>query len=335
MKKIYSLVLTLAFATLVHGIPLLIHETSTYTYIKEVINDAPIAVDDSKTVPKHQNATGNVMINDSDPDGDILIVTEFEIDATVYSAGTVATLPGIGSVKIDVDGKYKFDFIKNYKGPVPPVSYTISDGNGGTDIATVNINIAQANSTPVAVNDSNTIDEDNIATGNVLLNDTDPDGDNLIITHFVINSIKTPAGSTAMMPGVGDLTIKTDGSYTFTPVLNYNGAVPVAIYSLTDGTDTVSALLKITINPVNDVPVAVNDTKSTPKNVTATGNVLTNDSDVDGDVLTVTDFVIGATSYPAGTIAALAGVGTVQIDADGTFSFIPATDYKGAVPVVT
>ena len=58
----------------------------------------------------------------------------------------------------------------------------------------------------------------------------------------------------------GDLTINADGSFTFTPATNFNGPVPQVTYTISDGSLTDTATLDITINPVNDAPVANNDT---------------------------------------------------------------------------
>jgi len=74
------------------------------------------------------------------------------------------------------------------------------------------------------------------------------------------------SGSTATLAGVGTLVINADGSYTFAPAANYDGAVPVATYTVTDGTLTSTATLSVSITPVNDAPVAADDLASTPIN---------------------------------------------------------------------
>ena len=118
----------------------------------------------------------------------------------------------------------------------------------------------------------------------------------------------------------GDLTINADGSFTFTPATNFNGPVPQVTYTISDGALTDTATLDITINPVNDAPVAVNDTASGNEDTVVSGDVEANDTDVDGDTLTVTQFVVGASTV---TVDPITGgsisltEGDLTINADG------------------
>ncbi|WP_178123451.1 cadherin-like domain-containing protein, partial [Pseudomonas sp. JG-B] len=145
------------------------------------------------------------------------------------------------------------------------------------------------------------------------------------------------AGETATINGVGSLVINSDGSFTFTPALDYTGAVPSATYTLSDGSLTDTAELSFSIvNPENDAPIAADDgpiavTEDTPVN----GNVLTNDTDTDGDALTVTQFVVNGTTYQAGDTATITNVGTLVINANGSYTFTPAQNYNGPVPSAT
>src|SRR5205085_2274644 len=111
----------------------------------------------------------------------------------------------------------------------------------------------------------------------VLGNDTDADGDTLTVT-------------TNTTPSHGTVTVNANGSLTYTPATNYHGADSFQ-YTITDASLTSTATVNITVNPVNDTPVAIDAAYSTaqdtPMNI-ATPGVLTNDTDVDGDVLTVT-----------------------------------------------
>jgi uncharacterized repeat protein (TIGR01451 family) len=144
-----------------------------------------------------------------------------------------------------------------------------------------------------------------------------------------------PANSTVDIPGQGSLTLNADGSYTFTPAPNFNGPGPEVTYTITDGQATDSATLSINVTPVNDAPVANPDSATTPEDTPVAGNVLPNDSDVDGGTLTVTGFTIeGQTqTYQAGDTATIAGVGTLVINTDGSYTFTPAANWNGTVPV--
>ncbi|MBM0491436.1 retention module-containing protein [Aeromonas jandaei] len=99
-----------------------------------------------------------------------------------------------------------------------------------------------------------TTQEDSPISGNLLDNSTNPDGPataTIVSYDWGIN-IGVPAGVAATITGVGTLLINADGSYTFTPATNYDGAVPAVTYQVTDGQDTVSSTLVITITPVDE-----------------------------------------------------------------------------------
>ncbi|WP_137823738.1 retention module-containing protein, partial [Pseudomonas sp. D(2018)] len=299
------------------------------------VNDAPVAANDGPTaVTEDTPATGNVLTNDSDSDGDTLTVTQFTVGGTTYTAGQTANLTGVGTLVINANGSYTFTPAPNYSGPVPTATYTVSDGTT-TDTAELNFaDVTSVDDASALVADSNTVTEDNPATGNVLGNDSDVDN-TLTVASFSVAGItgSFTAGSSAVIAGVGTLTIAANGNYTFTPDANWNGDVPQVTYTTNTGS---SSTLNISVTPMNDAPEAGNDgpvpvSEDTP----TTGNVLTNDSDVEGDTLTVTQFTVGGTTYTAGQAANLTGVGTLVINTNGSFTFTPAPNYNGPVPTAT
>ncbi|MFN5418900.1 MAG: Ig-like domain-containing protein, partial [Sphingomonadales bacterium] len=304
------------------------------------VNFPPDAVNDAVSVAEDVALTGNLLANDTDPNGDPLTVVSFVINGYTYFPGTTATIPNVGTIIINANGTYTFTPLPNYNGTVPPITYTISDGQGGTDTANLSITVTPSNDAPVANNDAVTTPEDTPATGNVLTNDTDIDGNPLTVTQFTIAGISGTftAGQTATIPGVGTLVINSNGAYTFTPAPNYNGAVPAATYTVSDGQGgTATATLSITVTAVNDAPVANNDVASTLEDTPVSGNVLTNDTDIDGNPLTVTQFTIAGISgtFTAGQTATIPGAGTLVINSNGTYTFTPAPNYNGAVPAAT
>ncbi|WP_280347124.1 Ig-like domain-containing protein, partial [Pseudomonas sp. BN414] len=170
--------------------------------------------------------------------------------------------------------------------------------------------------------------------GNVLDNDSDVDN-TLTVASFTVSGVTGTfsAGSSAVIAGVGTLTIAADGNYTFTPAQNWNGAVPQVTYTTNTGSNST---LDITVTPENDAPVASDDGPvPVIEDIPTTGNVLTNDSDVENDTLTVTQFEVGGSTYLAGQTATLAGVGTLVINSNGSFTFTPAPNYNGPVPTAT
>ena len=304
-------------------------ETSTLSILLTPVDDPSVLVADTKTVAEDTAATGNVLTNDSDVDNTLTVAT-FKVsgDATVYTFGQSATITGKGSVTIAANGDYSFTPVANWNGTVPQVTYTVSTGS----TSTLDITVTPVNDASVMVADSKTVSEDTAATGNVLTNDSDVDN-TLTVTTFQISgdAMAYTAGATATITGVGTLTIAANGAYTFTPVANWNGAVPEVTYTANSGeTSTLSILL----TPVDDPSVLVADTDTVVRDTTATGNVLANDSDVDY-ALTVSSFTINSTVYAAGASATIAGKGTLTIAENGDYSFVPAAGWSGSVPEVT
>jgi hypothetical protein len=139
---------------------------------------------------------------------------------------------------------------------------------------------AEPNTPPTAADDSATTDEDTSVTVEVLLNDIDADGDALTVS--------------AVTQGAGGAVTTDGGTVTYTPDPNFNG-VDSFTYTISDGkggTDT--ANVTVTVNPVNDAPVANDDTAQTETDTAVAIDVLANDSDVDGDTITVLSVTQGA-----------------------------------------
>ena len=273
-------------------------DTATVNLTVNPQNDNPVAVNDSDSTNEDVALTINasdLLSNDSDIDGDTLTIQSI-------------TQPSNGVVVDNGDGTFTYTPNANYNGP-DSFTYTVSDGNGGTDTATVNLTVDPVNDNPVAINDSDSTNEDvalTINASDLLSNDSDIDGDTL-----TIQSITQPSNGVVVDNG--------DGTFTYTPNANYNGSDSFT-YTVSDGnggTDT--ATVNLTVNPQNDNPVAVNDSDSTNEDVALTINasdLLSNDSDIDGDTLTIQSI-----TQPSN--------GSVVDNGDGTFTYTPNANYNG------
>ncbi|MCP4526336.1 MAG: tandem-95 repeat protein, partial [Aestuariibacter sp.] len=151
-------------------------------------------------------------------------------------------------------------------------TYTAADGNGGTDVATVNVTVTCVNDAPVAADDTETTNEDTIVTVDVLANDSDVDGDSLSV-----DSVTQPTNGTV---------INNTTDVTYTPDADYCGSDSFS-YVVSDGVLTDTATVDVTVTCVNDAPVTTDDTETTNEDTIVTVDVLANDSDVDGDSLSV------------------------------------------------
>ncbi len=264
-------------------------DTAVVTVTVNAVNDAPDAVNDTATTNEDHAVDINVLANDTDVEGNALTVT-----------GTTA--PSNGIVAINANGTIKYTPNANWHG-TDTFTYTISDGNGAADTATVTVRVNSVNDTPDAVNDSATTNEDTAVNVNVLANDTDADGNTLTVT-----SVTAPAHGTAV--------INPDKTVKYTPNANWNGT-DTFTYTISDGhrgTDT--ATVTVTVSPVQDVPDAVNDSASTGEDTSVKISVLSNDIDVDGDALSIVN-----ASNPAH--------GRTTVNHDGTITYKPDWNWHG------
>ncbi|MCL1060503.1 retention module-containing protein, partial [Shewanella gelidimarina] len=237
--------------------------TETRDIDLSVDNIPSILANDSNSIAEDGIASGNVLDNDSDGD-DALTVVSFTVDGQTVTPGSTVELDG-GSLVINEDGSYTFTPNENWNGSVPVITYTTNTGS----TATLTIEVTPVDDASVLANDSQTIDEDSVATGNVLDNDGDVDSD-LTVVSFEVDGQSVTAGSTVELEG-GSLVINADGSYTFTPNDNWNGSVPVITYTTNTGS---TATLTIEVTPVDDASVLANDSQTIDEESVATGNVL-------------------------------------------------------------
>uniref|UniRef100_UPI001CBD3625 beta strand repeat-containing protein n=1 Tax=Pseudomonas sp. GL-B-19 TaxID=2832393 RepID=UPI001CBD3625 len=304
--------------------------TSTLNISVTPVNDPSVLTADTNTVDEDHAATGNVLTNDHDVDN-LLSVSSFSVNGVngSFTAGQTATITGVGTLIIASNGDYTFTPVENYNGTVPTVTYTTNTGS----TSTLNISVTPVNDPSVLTADTNTVDEDHAATGNVLTNDHDVD--NLLsVSSFSMNGVdgSFTAGQTATMTGVGTLIIASNGAYTFTPAENWNGTVPTVTYTTNTGS---TSTLNISVTPVNDPSVLTADSNTVLEDNIATGNVLTNDRDVD-NALSVAKFTVGGTEYTAGAApVTIANVGTLTLGANGAYTFTPVENWNGTVPTVT
>ncbi|PKQ62751.1 hypothetical protein BZG02_11115 [Labilibaculum filiforme] len=273
--------------------------TATVSVVVDPLDYEPIANDDFDTINEDETSSGDLLSNDEDLINPPVVVIS-------------NTNPANGTVVVNADGTYIYTPNPDFNG-IDTFTYTIEDADGDQDTATVSITVNPVNDTPIAVNDTNTVDEDTPVSANVLDNDT-----NLGDGPVTVVSNTDPANGTVV--------VNADGTYTYTPDEGFFGTDTFE-YTLEDADGEQStATITITVNSVNDVPLGVDDVNSTDENTVVTGNVLTNDSDVDGDLLTVVE-INGETAL-VGTNIQLSGGGILRLNADGTYEFDPNGMYE-------
>ena len=224
--------------------------------------------------------------NDVDVDGDALSIISVQNAVN----GTVAL----------VDGKVVFTPAANFNGN-GSFSYTVNDGKGGSDTASVTVGVKPVNDVPTAANQTLVINEDTPVSGKIVA--TDADNDTLSYTLLTAASHGSLALNTAT------------GAYTYTPAANYNGADSFTV-RVSDGKGgLVDSVVTLGITPVNDAPIATTQVLSTNEDTPVTGKVIA--QDVDGDTLSYQ--LIGDASH--GTLVINPGT--------GSFTYTPAANYNG------
>jgi hypothetical protein len=269
-------------------------EAATVTITVTPANDPPVAVNDVYSIPENTMlvVVPGVLGNDTDPDNDSL---------TAVLVSPAAN----GIVTLNANGSFSYSPNLNFIG-ADGFTYKATDGLSESGVATVSITVTAV---PVAVNDVySTLEDTMLVVGapGVLGNDSDVDGPSL--SAILVSP-----------PANGIVTLNADGSFSYSPNLNFVGADGFT-YKATDGlSESGVATVSITVTAVNDAPVAVNDVYSTPEDtmlVVGAPGVLGNDSDADGPSLSAI-----LVSPPAN--------GTVTLNADGSFTYTPNPAFNG------
>lgn len=264
-------------------------------------NTAPVAAADAADVAAGGSVTIDVAANDSDPDlGDLVVAASVQI----------STGPANGTATVNPDGTVQYTPNGGFLG-TDSFSYSVRDGFGLlSNVALVSINVLDggANTPPVAADDAIATAEDTPVTLNLTANDTDPEG-NLLAGGITFTS----------SPVNGTLRLGTGGNVTYTPAANFNG-VNSFTYTVRDSLGLLSnqATVTVTVNAVNDAPLAAADSAVTNEDTPVSFSVTGNDTDVDGVV--AANSVQIATQPVNGQAAALP---------DGSVTFTPNLNFFG------
>ncbi len=182
------------------------------------------------------------------------------------------------------------------------------DDTNNADVITVAVSQPPTITVP---SDAYATDEDTTKTITFTVGDPDTQLDQLTLTYTISN---TTLISNVVLGGS-----KAERTVTLTPATDLNGHSLVTV-TVSDGVLSDSDVFTLTVNPVNDPPVALNDVYTTAEDttltVTATHGLLENDDDIDGDRLTT-------------TLENNVSSGTLALDADGSFVYTPTANFSG------
>ncbi|WP_299085449.1 tandem-95 repeat protein [uncultured Ruegeria sp.] len=304
-------------------------ESGTFALDITPVNDAPAAADDfviQSPAPVTEDVvtsidTAALLANDSDVDGDVPTVTA--VDAT-SAHGAALTLNTDGTISYDPAGAVAAQTLAEGQTLIDTFTYTTNDGNGGEDTATVYVLVRGTNDAPVVVDDvaqtATPVTEDAIAlidAAMLLANDSDVEGDALVMTSV---SDMSAHGATLTLNANGTISYDPTGADAVQALANGQALTDTFTYTVEDGKGGEStATVSIVVFGTNDAPVAADDVAQSSTPITEDGatlidtaTLLANDSDVEGDALTVT-----AVSALSAHDAAL------TLNTDGTISYDP------------
>ncbi|RIX82857.1 tandem-95 repeat protein [Acidovorax cavernicola] len=280
--------------------------TSTVTVTVDPVNDAPTVPNYTKTTNEDTPVSGQV--TGSDVDGDTL----------TYTKGSD---PAHGTVTVNPDGTYTYTPGANFNG-TDSFTVTVSDGKGGTTTSTVMVTIDPVNDAPVFVDGGGTpVDaatgyvfgyDENRPAGTVLGTVRATDVDSATVTYSILSG--NDNGYFAIDPATGAISLTAAGAAAFVNDYEAGANAHALVVGANDGTVTTSIPVTLNEQNINDAPTAPNDTKTTNEDTPVSGQIV--GSDVDGDTLTYTKG-----SDPAH--------GTVTVNPDGTYTYVPATNFNG------
>ncbi|MBX7050473.1 MAG: tandem-95 repeat protein [Flavobacteriales bacterium] len=253
------------------------------------VNDAPVAQNDNYSALEDVVLNANVSMNDTDIDD---VTLNYTLISDVSN----------GTLNLALNGSFSYLADQNFNGN-DSFTYQVCDNGDLCSTAVVNIVVDSFNDLPVAGDDVFNLEEDQIFTGVLWENDVDPE--NTTLTYSV--SIDAEHGN---------IELNSDGSFTYTPDMDFFGQDNIVI-SVCDALDgCVTSDMRVLISPVNDLPEAIGEAWTLDEDDVLNANVSGNDTDVESLLLEYN--VVASVSH-----------GILSFGQDGAFTYSPDGDYYG------
>ena len=258
--------------------------TVTMSLTIPAVNDAPVCADDASIGDKNQQQVGTIACSDVD-------------DASLTISKVSG--PSHGSASVATDGDWTYTPVTNFSGS-DAFTFRANDGSANSNAATMQLTISATNAAPLCSTDSSSGAEDADQTGTVVCTDADDDP----LTY-----------NKGTGPSHGNATVNPDGSWTYSPDPDYNGADSFTFRANDGSVNSTPVAMTITVTAVNDAPVCGDDTHSGSEDAGQSGSLSC--TDVDNDPLTYTK-VAGPSD------------GGATVDPDGSWTYTPDPDFNGA-----
>ncbi len=281
-----------------------------------LVNRGPVAVADTLAAVD-EDATSfliplsSLIGNDADADLDSLRVT-----GVTSVAGGTAVLD---------QGGIRFTPAGNFNGEAS-FRYQISDGRGGSSETAASFTVKPVNDAPTASPLAVETNEDTPINGQIVAADVDGDA--------LSYAVKDGAG-----PANGQVQLDAaTGAWTYRPNANVNGSDSFTVVVSDGKGGSTESTVSVTVKPVNDAPVAVVDTGTVAENETGSFDLVANDTDIEGDRLTLVGFAVTAVAGLSLTIAQAAAAFSIvggKLVADPSSAFVALEDEQNALVTVT
>jgi CSLREA domain-containing protein len=276
-------------------------------------NTAPVANDDAATSNEDTSVAIDVKANDTDANGNSLSVVASSLSDPAN--GTVALITSgadSGTVRYTPDPNYNNTGGAN----ADTFTYKVSDGTAESNAATVRVTVNPDNDAPTISEIANQETDEDVSTGAI---------------SFTVGDVETAAGSLEVEGSSSNTTLVPNNNIVFggsganrtvaiTPAADEFGTTEITVTGTDANGGTVSDTFTLTVNPVNDPPVANDDEYNTNEDTqlqVAAPGVLDNDSDVEGSTLSA-DLGTGPSD------------GTLDLEADGSFTYDPDPNFNGS-----
>jgi gliding motility-associated-like protein len=307
------------------------NETSniaTITVTVSSVNAPPVANDDNASTNEGTPVSFNIVSNDTDGDG---TVAASSVDLNLSSSGLQKSInTPQGNFAVNSSGIVTYTPVSNFSGQVS-IDYTVQDNENATsNIATITVTVGSVNAPPVASNDNASTSESTPVSFNIVLNDSDTDG---TIDPSSVDLVPGSAGTqkTNNTPQ-GNFTVNNSGVVTYTPAADFSGQTSIS-YTVQDNEDATSniATITVSVNSVNAPPIASDDNANTEEGMPVSFNIVSNDSDNDGNIdVTSVDLnpsssgVQKSVNTPQGNFA---------VNSAGVVTYTPTASFSGLASI--
>jgi len=284
----------------------------TFTINITAVNDAPVGVNDNysttEDAPLISSINGEVVVNDSDPDGDAFSVIPGQLTSV---QGASVTLNSDGSFTYDPTNAIAIQALRNGQTLNDTFTYQLTDTQAISLPVTVTVTVSGINDAPTTVDDSLVISANSTTILDILANDRDVD-----------SSINRQSVVIGLVPLNGRATVLSDGQISYTPNTGYRGPDSLT-YRVRDDIGATSRETTVQLF-MNSAPVANNDSVIMLINTSRVIDVIANDSDPDvGDTINRQSILI-VTQSPNGV---------ASVVANGNIQFLPNTNFTGSATV--